>query len=86
MNFTDLEDGEYFLRVIAQHADGEVGRAVRHLTITTDASRCGVHLVNAGTKVSGSQANIEFTSTGLPVSGFQCRVDNLNNQACKHVK
>lgn len=82
MTFSDLEDGSYQLRVIAR-IETERGIAATTLRVSTDDSSCAAHLVDEGVSVFQARASVEFSSSGLPVSEFQCALDSLDPVPCE---
>ena len=80
----DLEDGSYLFRVVARADVTERAEASRSLIVSTEGAVCGAHLINSGVSVTGGRATIEFSSSGLPVSGFQCSLDNAPLEDCKY--
>lgn len=76
-----LADGRYSLRVVAR-AGTERAVVGRILTVNTGETACHAHLLS-DVSVNGGRATIEFSSSGLPVSGFQCSLDNAPSESCK---
>ncbi len=80
----DLADGSHILRLVARAANRTERASVsRRLTVSTGGTACGAHLLNDGVSVNGGRATIEFSSSGLPVSDFQCSLDNAPLESCK---
>lgn len=83
VSFPNLDDGHYSLRLVARAGTSERTVVRRILTVNTDGSACGAHLINDGVTVNGGRATVEFSSSGLQVSEFQCSLDNAPPDICK---
>ena len=80
-----IPDGCHILRVVARSGEGsERAEVSRRLTVSTEGTTaCGAHLLNDGVSVNGGRATIQFSSSGIPVSGFMCSLDNAPLESCE---
>lgn len=56
----------------------------RTLTVSVEEQACGAHLLNKGVTVTGGSATVEFSSSGISVSGFRCSLDNAPLESCEY--
>ena len=80
--FSNLEPGDYTLRIIARNDKDDRSAVSRRLFIG-DGSHCTVHLINSGLSMYGDNAKVEFATTGLPVTDVRCTVDS-QEFSCKY--
>ena len=73
IRFSDLPQGSYVLRVVADN--GRADRAIerRRFDITGNSSICTIHLINDGVTVDGNRVIVEFAGTGT-VQAFSCQL------------
>ncbi len=75
VSFSNLESGEYILRIVARN-DKDDRTSVSRGFFIGNGSHCAVHLINSGLSIYGDNAKVEFTTSGLPVTGISCKVDS----------
>ena len=82
--FSNLAEGSYVLRVVARtEGEGaERGEASVKFSIGRAAS-CSAHLINSGLSITGRRATVQFSSSGRPVTSFQCHLDRRAPIRCK---
>ena len=69
------ESTGYILRIVARN-DKDDRTSVSRGFFIGNGSHCAVHLINSGLTVYGDNARVEFTTSGLPVTGIRCKVDS----------
>ena len=75
MSFSNLESGEYTLRIVTRN-DKDDRISVSRGFFIGNGSHCAVHFINSGLSVYGDNAKVEFTISGLPITGIRCKVDS----------
>ena len=81
--FSYMPIGESRIRVTAQvNAERSVVRS--NLFLDGTNTSCSTYLINSLIELAGSQATVEFSSTGKPTA-FTCLLDGtISIQRCKH--
>ena len=74
----------YTLKITASNShSGETTTIERFFELSNHPDFCGLHLINDGLVVDGSDAHVQFAGVPTHIQSFRCKLDNKPGFDCK---